>query len=108
MSALVSRMEHSTIVEGQRLNSQSWKVHVPDFVLEKYEHRHVHIHIHIHNHVHIHLQKYMCQNMCVYAVGGWWCGVVWCCVVCCCRGVLVFGFLKLEIGKIQGFLTVNL
>ena len=24
----------------------SWKVHVPDFVLEKYEHRHVRVHTH--------------------------------------------------------------
>ena len=48
--------------------------------------------------------------MCVYAVGwlvvwlgGWLRGVL-----CCCRGVLVLGILKLEIGKIQGFLSVNL
>ena len=44
---------------------------------------------------------------CVGCVVGW-CGVVWCSAVCCCRGVLVLGILKLEIGKIQGFLSVNL
>ena len=54
----------------------------------------------------------MYKNKCDYAVEWlvvwwWWCGVV-CGAVCCCRGVLVLGILKLEIGKIQGFLSVNL
>ena len=49
----------------------------------------------------------MYKNKCDYAVE-WLCGVVWCGAVCCCRGVLVLGILKLEIGKIQGFLSVNL
>ena len=39
-----------------------------------------------------------------------WLGGVVVCVVRCvvCRGVLVLGILKLEIGKIQEFLSVNL
>ena len=46
----------------------------------------------------------MYKNKCVYAVG-WLGGVVGRCGVVLC-GVLLF--LKLEIGKIQGFLSVNL
>ena len=88
MSAFVSRMEHSTIVEGQRAwNSTHHGRYVfqTALVREKYEHQHVHIHIHIHNHAHIHFQKYMYQNMCVFAVGWmvvWLGGVVWFGVVC--------------------------
>ena len=58
MSTLLSRMELSTIVEGQTLGT----VHIMEgtcsrlrfFFREKYDHRHVHIHIHIHNFLHIH------------------------------------------------------
>ena len=56
-------------------------------------------------------KKYMYKNKCVYAVVwlvAWLGGVGWCSAVCCCCGVLVLGTLKLEIGKIQGFLSVNL
>ena len=59
----------------------------------------------------IHSEKYMYKNKCDYAVEWlvvWRCGVVWCGAVCCCGGVLVLCILKLEIGKIQGFLSVNL
>ena len=77
------------------------------FFREKYEHRH----IHIHNYVHIHFKKkktFIKTSACT-RLGGWLCGcVVWCSAVCCCRGVLVLGILKLEIGKIQRFLPVNL
>ena len=53
----------------------------------------------------------MYKNKCVYAVVWlvvWLGGVVWCSAMCCYRGVFVLSILKLEIGKIQGFPSVNL
>ena len=101
MSALVSRIERSTIVEGQRLGT----VHIMEgtFFREVLSHIHTHIHFHIHVHIHFPKKKHVPKHV---RVRGWvvgcvvgWCGVVW------CVDVLVSFSL---VGKIQGFLTVNL
>ena len=84
MSACVSVMEHSTIVEGQK----AWNsTHHGRYVFrEKYFytihihiHVHLHVHIHIQIHVHIHLRERVCLCFfcCVVPSVVRW-GVVWC------------------------------
>ena len=88
MSAIVSRMEHSTIVEFQRLETE----HIMKctcsrlfFVRNMNTDIHIHIHIQIHLHVYIHARVHVHVRVRV-------CLCVFCCVVPChvaCRALLV-------------------
>ena len=114
MSTLLSRMELSTIVEGQTLGT----VHFMEGTCSRLRFfvRNMNTDMCIYTYTYTIMYTYIQKNTCtktsaITRLGGWLCGwVVWCGVgaVCCCRGVLVLGILKLEIGKIQGFLSVNL
>ena len=85
MSALVSRMEHSTIVEGQRLGT----VHIMEGTFFREVYTHIHIHIHIHTRTHTFQKKTFTKTCACARLGGWLCGrVVWCGVVWC--GVLMY------------------
>ena len=101
MSALVSRMEHSTIVEGQRLG----RVHIMEGTFFREVYTHIHIHIHTHIHVHINFQqKHVPKHV---RVRGWvvgcvvgWCGVVWCVDVLVSFSLV---FSKLKLVRSKGF-----
>ena len=102
-------MERSDIVEGQTFGT----VHIMEGTCSRlFFLRSMNTDMCKHTYTYTIMYTYIYKNTCTYTCActrlGWWCGVVLCCVVCCCRGVLVFGILKLEIGKIQGFLSVNL
>ena len=100
MSAFVTGMEHSTIVEGQRPGT----VHIMEGMCSRlgffvrniyiyiyiYIYKYIQIHIHVHLHVHIHFQIHvplhvrvrvcLCFFLLCGAVGG---GVGWSVVGCC-------------------------
>ena len=108
-------MELSTIVEGQTLGT----VHIMEGTCSRLRFFFVRnmttdmcTYTYTYTIMYTYIYKNTCaKNKCDYAVEWlvvWLGGVVWCSAVCCCRGVLVLGILKLEIGKIQGFLSVNL
>ena len=115
ISTLLSRMKLSTIVEGQTLGT----IHIMEGTCSRLRFfvRNMNTDMSIYTYTYTILYTHIHKNTCtktsaITRLSGWLCGwVVWCVVVvvvCCCRGVLVLGILKLEIGKIQGFLSVNL
>ena len=107
-------MELSTIVEGQTLGT----VNIMEGTCSRLRFfvRNMNTDMCIYTYTYTIMYTYIHKNTCtktsaITRLSGLlcgWCGVVWCSAVCCCRGVLVFGILKLEFGKIQGFLSVNL
>ena len=111
-------MELSTIVEGQTIGT----VHIMEGTCSRLRFfvRNMNTDMCTYTYTYISMYTYIHKNTCtktsaITRLSGWLCGwVVWCVVVvvvvvvCCCRGVLVLGILNLEIGKIQGFLSVNL
>ena len=112
MSTLLSRMELSTIVEGHTLGT----VHIMEGTCSRLRFfvRNMNNDMCIYTYTYTIMYTYIHKNTCtktsaITRLSGWLCGwVVWCSAVCCCRGVLVLDILKLQNGKIQGFLSVNL
>ena len=91
MSALATGMEHSTIVEGQRLGT----VHIMEGICSRlvffviyiyiYIYKYIQIHLHVHIHIQIHVPLHVRVRVCLCfflllcgAVGGVGWGVMWC------------------------------